>query len=92
MSGKEDLKLLRNRIDSIDEKLLQLLRERVDASAEVGEIKKQLNIEIIDRQRESEIFKILEKKCKEQDLDFEYIQTIWNIILNKSHDIQINGK
>jgi chorismate mutase len=92
MSDLEDLKLLRNRIDTIDNQLLQLLHERANASAEVGELKKQLNIEIIDRRRESEIFKILEKKCKEQNLDFEYIQTIWNIILNKSHDIQINGK
>jgi chorismate mutase len=92
MTGIKKLKTLREKINSIDKQLLNLLSERANVSAEVGEIKKNLNIEIIDRVRESEILLELKKKCTEQQLDFEYIKDIWNVILNKSHDIQINGK
>jgi chorismate mutase len=92
MTDIKKLKSLREKINSIDKQILDLLIERANISAEVGDVKKDLNREIIDRKRESEILLELEKKCSEQNLDFEYVKDIWNIILNKSHDIQINGR
>lgn len=92
MSNFQKLKQLREKIDIIDDNLFELLIARANVSAEVGNIKKSLHKEIFDRRRESVIFKKLQKKCKEQNIDFEYIENIWNIILNKSHEIQIDGK
>ena len=92
MTDIKKLKSLREKINSIDKQILDLLIERANISAEIGDVKKDLNREIIDRKRESEILLELEKKCSEQNLDFEYVKDIWNIILNKSHDIQINGR
>ena len=92
MSDIQKLSELRLKIDSIDDKLLQLLIERADVSAEIGSIKKSLQKEIFDRNRESIIFEKLESKCRALNIDIEYIKNIWNIILNKSHEIQIDGR
>ena len=92
MSDIQKLGNLRLKIDSLDDKLLQLLIERADVSAEIGSIKKGLQKEIFDRNRESIIFENLKSKCRALNIDIEYIKNIWNIILNKSHEIQIYGK
>lgn len=92
MSDIQKLNELRSKIDVVDLKLLVLLNQRKEISAEIGDIKKRLQKEIFDRNRESIIFKNLEEKCREIQIDFEYIKNIWNVILNKSHEIQIKGK
>ena len=92
MSDIQKLNGLRLKIDSIDENLMELLNERAKTSSEIGNIKKNIQKEIFDRDRESVIFNKLKSKCKELNIEFEYISNIWNIILNKSHEIQIDGK
>lgn len=92
MSDIQKLKKLRGKIDSIDNQLFQLLVERAKVSAEVGDVKKSIQKEIFDREREAEIFAILHSKCRKFNIDFEYVSNIWKIILNKSHEIQIDGK
>ena len=92
MPENQNLKKLRAKIDSIDNQLFQLLIERAKVSAEVGDVKKSIQKEIFDREREAEIFSILRFKCQKLNIDFEYVSNIWKIILNKSHDIQIDGK
>ena len=91
MSDVQKLSDLRSEIDKIDSKLLELLNQRKDISAEIGDIKKNLQKEIFDRNREAVIFKKLHAKCDELNIDYDYIKNIWNIILNKSHEIQIDG-
>lgn len=46
---------LRERIDEIDEEILELLDERVDTSKEIGEIKREKGISITDTEREEEV-------------------------------------
>jgi chorismate mutase len=92
MSNIQKLKDLRSQIDIIDSKLLELLNQRKEISAEIGDIKKSLQKEIFDRNREAVIFKKMQAKCDELNIDYDYIKNIWNIILNKSHEIQIEGK
>lgn len=50
-----ELNLLRKKIDEIDEKLLNLLKERLEVSKKIGEIKKKKNMPIYDPIREQEI-------------------------------------
>jgi len=92
MSDRRKLDKLREQIDKIDDQLFQLLIDRAEVSVKVGDVKKNTEKEIFDRERESIIFKKLQQKCQEYKIDCEYVRNIWNIILNKSHDIQINGK
>lgn len=46
---------LRERIDEIDEEILELLDERVAVAKKIGEIKRERNILITDAEREEEV-------------------------------------
>ena len=55
------LKTLRNKINSIDSKLVQLLNERAQASSEIGEIKVKSKTGIYSPAREKEVLKRIEQ-------------------------------
>lgn len=57
--NKVDIKLLRNRIDSIDYQIIKLLDKRMEISRRVGRIKKEKNDNILDESREFEILQRL---------------------------------
>ena len=46
---------LREKIDKIDKKIINLIKNRMDIAKEVGKIKSALNIPIEDKKREEEI-------------------------------------
>jgi len=51
----ERIKRIRDEIDSIDEKIIDLLKRRMALAREVGSLKKVLNIPVEDLSREKEI-------------------------------------
>jgi len=57
-----EIEMLREEIDKIDSKLLQLLNERSKLALEIGEIKKKYNLPVYDPEREK---KIMERLLKE---------------------------
>jgi len=58
-----DIHELRNRIDEIDNELLQLFMRRMDISAEIAQYKKQYNMPIHDPAREQQVLHNLSKKA-----------------------------
>ena len=46
---------LRQRIDRLDEQLVELLSERAHCALEIGELKKTLGLEVYQPQREAEV-------------------------------------
>ena len=75
----------RNLITKIDTELLKLLSERFDISKKIGEYKKNNNIPIENKERESELLNFLKSK---EILKNEYIDLIWKDILFISKNIQ----
>lgn len=51
-----DIKELRENIDSIDEKLVALIRERMETAAKIGEYKRENKLPVYDPSRERELF------------------------------------
>ena len=51
-----DIKELRKNIDSVDEKLVTLIRERMELSAKIGEYKRENKLPVYDSPRERELF------------------------------------
>lgn len=47
----------RNKIDEIDKEITRLFEERMDIVIKVGEYKKQNNLPIFDKNRESQVIK-----------------------------------
>ena len=79
---------LRDKIDNVDQQLLELIKIRLDLAEQIGEVKKENQINIIDSSREKALFVALEKKCSELNLDADIISNIWHQILEASYRSQ----
>jgi len=55
-SEEQGINELRQKIDKIDDKIVQELNERTKIVLEIGKLKAQAGLEIFDSQRENEIF------------------------------------
>lgn len=62
-----ELNLMRKKIDEIDDKLLILLKERLEVSKKIGEIKKKNNMPIYDPVREQEIIEMSIKDFSDEE-------------------------
>lgn len=81
-----ELNLLRKKIDKVDEQLIQLLKERIEISKKIGEIKKKNNIAIYDKNRENEIIsKFID--C-ENEANKKYIENFLKNIFAISKEVQ----
>ncbi|TFG98789.1 MAG: hypothetical protein E4H13_09530 [Calditrichales bacterium] len=79
---------LREKIDVVDIRLLDLLRERIKISAQIGEIKQIENTPVIDSAREENLFAVLEKEASARNLDAGFVRNIWQEILKQSYRAQ----
>ena len=79
---------LREKIDVVDIRLLDLLRERIKISAQIGEIKQIENTPVIDPAREENLFAVLEKEASARNLDAGFVRNIWQEILKQSYRAQ----
>ena len=77
----DDLKILREKIDIIDDKIINLLVERFKIIEGVSELKKNNNIEVIQESRISEIIEKAKNKALKNKIDPAIFQKIYlNII------------
>ena len=82
-----DLNELRQQINNIDLELLKKLKERMSISKKIGLYKIEKKIEVQDKSREELLLKSLinnEIKIFENDMNEEFINELWNIIMNYS--------
>lgn len=73
----------RNRIDEIDDAIMQLLDERYDLSMEIGEIKKKQKTQVLDANREQII---LDKTSKLRHS--HSIKNVYHTIMDESKKLQ----
>ncbi len=85
--NEEDLKLLRTKIDEIDDQLLELIIKRTSIVDEIGILKKN-NSEVIDRNREQDVLKRLLKLHK-GNFSKDSVVRIWREIFHTSANIQL---
>lgn len=65
----EDLKQLREKIDQIDEKLVELFEERMETVLKVAAYKKENNIPILNQSREDEVIEKNKNRLKNKDFE-----------------------
>ncbi|TNE46759.1 MAG: prephenate dehydrogenase/arogenate dehydrogenase family protein [Deltaproteobacteria bacterium] len=86
---QERLNKVRNEIDSIDQKLLRLLEERLLLAEEVARIKeRQDDVALTDPQREKEIFAKLRQSTGHKVLQAE-VENIFSICMGMSKRVRI---
>ncbi|MBN2251517.1 MAG: chorismate mutase [Candidatus Altiarchaeota archaeon] len=79
----EELRKLRNEIDSTDERILALIEKRVGIARRIGEIKKEKGLDIEDPEREKEI---LEKVSGKSALDKRFIRGLFASLIEYCKD------
>ena len=82
-----ELLALREAIDSIDQKLLDLLAERVRVVLAVGEYKRQRGVAVYDAERERRIFEALGERAQ-PPLDAPTVKRIFERIVDESRGIE----
>ena len=84
---KLDLGEIRNRIDHIDRKLVELIEERLEIVKEVALYKKENGMKIFDRKREEEVINKNLSNVKSEELK-HYIESIFKDIMDSSKEYQ----
>ena len=74
--NKKKLIILRNKLDKLDNKLIDIIKIRTNLVNEVVKLKKYKN-EIIDKKRISTILKKIKKKSISKNIDPKITNRIW---------------
>jgi chorismate mutase / prephenate dehydratase len=82
-----DIGYYRGRIDQIDEQILTLLNERAQAAAEIGTIKQELGLPVLDSTREQAILARLASK-NTGPMKNESIGNIFTAIISSCREVQ----
>ncbi|MGD8881443.1 MAG: chorismate mutase [Desulfobacterales bacterium] len=86
-----DIGLLRRAIDEIDEKIMELINQRMSLAKQVGDFKKQSGIQITDSDREKEIMNRLLEKNNGPVSD-NGLRNIFGAIITEGRNVQRTGE
>jgi chorismate mutase len=84
----ENIAALRKKIDEIDEKLVLLLRDRIELCKRIGAVKRENGIAVRDFQREDEVYLNVMGKALEARLDPQKVEQIFKEIISLSITVQ----
>jgi len=86
-NNSKEMKLIRKKIDQVDDKLLPLMIKRSKLVEKALSLKKNKN-EIVDKKRIEEISKKISKKSEELGGNSKLLKTIWLSIINNFIDYE----
>ena len=86
-----DISALRLAIDEIDAKILDLINQRLLLAQQIGAIKKQDDLQVIDRRREKDILNRLRQK-NNGPLDGDSLQGIFEAIIAAGRSAQSTNR
>lgn len=84
----EALKQQRARIDALDDKIIDLLAERMDIVREVGAIKAKNNIATVQEDRVNEVRERNAQRGATKGLNPGMIRKIYTAIIDEAHEIE----
>ena len=84
----DEMQLLRHEIDTIDEELLQLLRQRNDISLKIAEIKRKHNMPVLQLNRWEQLLRDHIAEAEAMGLNSDYVRRIFEEIHAESVRLQ----
>ena len=78
----KDIETIRKKIDTIDQEVFQLFIDRLNAVTDIGEIKKQEGLPILDEGREQAIYNKIDSLFSEKEATF--LKNIYQSIITES--------
>ena len=88
--NKNKLKLARNKIDQLDQKIFNLIKKRTQIVKYMLGLKK-FRKEIVDHKRNNEIFKKIKNKSIKNGIDPKITRRIWKAIIWSYVDFQLRN-
>ncbi|MBI2143216.1 chorismate mutase [Candidatus Woesearchaeota archaeon] len=88
MQGEERLNKLREEIDAIDERIIQLLGKRFSAAREIAKVKKELGIDVLQPGRELEVIGRVRKAAKAAGISEDFAERLFREIMAESRSMQ----
>ena len=79
----DELLALREKIDSIDEEMLDLLARRFNVTARVGELKAESGLDSVDPVREQEKLERLRALAEDKSLNSEFILDLFQTLFDE---------
>lgn len=80
----KDLEELREKIDEIDRKLIDLFSQRMEIAESILEIKKEMGKEIRDKEREQKVLEKVRDLASEKNLDNEFAEDVMRITMSRT--------
>ncbi|HZL07922.1 MAG TPA: chorismate mutase [Candidatus Dormibacteraeota bacterium] len=81
MSDQDDrLNDLRKQIDTLDEELLRVLSERMNAAREIGSYKKSHGLDLTDSERMRAVLETQLSRADQAGLPHEFVQELYEVI------------
>lgn len=84
----EILAKLREQIDDIDKRVLELFAKRQVVVKQIGRLKKEHNLSVIDLRREQQKIEQLGKLALENNIDVSFVKNIWQMIFSEARKLQ----
>lgn len=84
----QEIKLLRKRIDEVDEQILQFLSERAEICRSIGLIKEKNGLPIEDVARENYVYANVRRKAIELNLSPYHMEAVYRQIINMCSAVQ----
>ena len=84
----ENVKQLRNRIDEVDEQILQSLSKRTEICRSIGLVKEKHGFPIQDFPRENDVYAHIRERAAELGLDPSHVEAIYCEIVNMCSAVQ----
>jgi chorismate mutase len=84
----DEIPKLRKRVDEIDDQILKALCERVKVCKAIGDAKKNQGVPIRDISRENEVYRRINEKSAQCQLDPTQIEHIYREIVNMCSAVQ----
>lgn len=85
MSEIMQINQLRNQIDCLDNKIIELLEQRMQIAKQIGKLKNKLGHPITNPQREEEI---LQRLSEHSSLSYEQIRLVYQSIFHLTKSLQ----
>ena len=85
--NKNKLKLARNKVDQLDQKIFNLIKKRTQFVKYMLSLKKSRK-EIVDHKRNNEIFRRIKNKSIKNDIDPKITRRIWKAMIWSYVDFQ----
>ncbi len=84
----QEIRQLRQRIDEVDEQILQSLNRRAEICRSIGLVKERHGIPIQDFPRENDVYIHVRKKAGELGLDPSHAEAVFRQIVNMCTAVQ----